>query len=159
MALRSYAVTLRANDASVSPTVGDPAAAVAAASTDADTAATDTTTADTNLGTVVGADQTAVESAIATLETDGASPTQAHVNSLRTVWDTLKTHAATAKTNTVTAKTSAATVVTDLAAAAGDITGDVQISLNPAVCDTRTKLRMAMGAVRMTLEGSDLLAP
>lgn len=33
--------------------------------------------------------QAAVEAAVAVLEADGASPTQAHVNSLRTVWNAL----------------------------------------------------------------------
>jgi len=33
----------------------------------------------------------AVEAAIAVLEADGASPTQGHVDSLRTVWNTLVT--------------------------------------------------------------------
>lgn len=38
--------------------------------------------------------QAAVEAAIAVLEADGASPTQAHVNSLRTVWNTFVAGAA-----------------------------------------------------------------
>jgi hypothetical protein len=37
-----------------------------------------------------GDNTASVEAAIAVLEADGAAPTQAHVNSLRTVWNTLK---------------------------------------------------------------------
>ena len=35
-------------------------------------------------------DQAAVEAAVALLEADAGSPTQGHVNALRTVWDLLK---------------------------------------------------------------------
>ena len=40
-------------------------------------------------GATTVADQAAVEAAVAVLEADGASPTQGHVNSLRTVWNAL----------------------------------------------------------------------
>lgn len=40
-------------------------------------------------GATTAVDQAAVEAAVAVLEADAASPTQAHVNSLRTVWDAL----------------------------------------------------------------------
>lgn len=94
------------------------------------TAKTDATTADTNLATVVGADQTAVQSAIDTLVADGVVPTQAHVNALVTVWNTLKTHAATAKANTVTSKASATTADTDAGTAKTDATtADTNVGL------------------------------
>ena len=40
-------------------------------------------------GATTASTQATVEAAVALLETDGASPTQGHVNSLRTAWDAL----------------------------------------------------------------------
>jgi hypothetical protein len=98
-------------------------AAAAAADTAANTAKTDASTADTaaiaadtGMDAMIADETVDVEAAVAVLEADGASPTQAHVNALRTVWNLLKTEQIavavltnTAKTNTATAKTSTTT--------------------------------------------------
>ena len=91
------------------------------------------------LSTLTGADTTAVEAAVAVLEADGASPTQAHVNSLRTVWNTMKADA--------------------IVAAATVPAGGVAVTIDLAQITTRTKLRAALDAVMFNLQGSNLLAP
>lgn len=74
-------------------------------------------------------DLTAVEAAIAVLEADGASPTQAHVNSLRTVWNTL----------------SAATTA-----------NNVSLQIDNAVVTTQNGLKAAVAALLKTAQGSGL---
>lgn len=73
--------------------------------------------------------QAAVEAAIAVLEADGASPTQAHVNSLRTVWNTL---------------------VTGLNA---HDTADMVIDYNDANLTTKNATRAALAELARVLEG------
>lgn len=84
------------------------------ADTAANTAKTDALAAQTANVAV-----TPVENAIALLEADGVSPTQGHVNSLRSVWDTLSAActvhngaANTVASTATTAKTATALVVT-----------------------------------------------
>jgi hypothetical protein len=75
-------------------------------------------------GATTATDQAAVEAAVAVLEGDGASPTQAHVNSLRTVWDAL---------------------VLDISAVPAS--ADVVISYNASTVVSRDTLRQALDAM------------
>lgn len=76
--------------------------------------------------------QAAVEAAVATLEADGATPTQAHVTALRGVWNTL---------------------VTGLNA---HDTADVVLDVNTANITTQTKLREALRQLNQVIAGSGL---
>lgn len=90
-----------------------------------ETAGTDPrSTADTEAATLVtdntAVDYTAVAAAIATLVSDGASPTQGHVNTLNTAWGTFKTALDTLKAQVAVVKTATA-------AAAPSATVDVMV--------------------------------
>lgn len=75
-----------------------------------------------------------VNTDVATLVADGASPTQAHVNTLNTDWTALK-----AGTGAIPAQT------------------DVVLSFDAAVVGTKAKLRAAIEALLRIVEGSDNL--
>ncbi len=87
-------------------------------------------------GATTVADQAAVEAAVALLETDAATPTQAHVNALRTVWDAL---------------------VLDIAKVPS--VADVVVSVNASNVVTRSALRAALRQVEQIFEGSNALTP
>ncbi len=85
-------------------------------------------------GATTVADQAAVEAAVAVLEADAATPTQAHVNSLRTVWDAL---------------------VLDIAKVPA--TADVVVSVNATNVVTQSALRAALRQVEQVFEGNSAL--
>lgn len=74
----------------------------------------------------------AVEAAVAVLEADGASPTQGHVNSLRSVWNAL---------------------VTALGVYGG---GDMLLDINTSTTTTQTAARSAIRSLERALAGSGL---
>lgn len=154
MTIKALAATITNNDPSTARP--DPLAALSALTTAIATNKTNADTADTDLATVVGADQTAVEAAVAALEGDGASPTQAHVTALRGVWNTLKTDAATAKTATAATKTTSDAL--SAAAATTAVSSDVTLLFNPATVVTRNALKTAVDALLRLVLGSDALA-
>lgn len=116
---------------------------------------------------------TPVENAVATLEADGATPTQAHVTALRGVWDTLSAactvhngDANTVAASTVTADTNAGTVVTDTttakastAAALAGVGADVTVVFDPAKVVTVNAMKAALKAILLQLQGSGTLTP
>jgi hypothetical protein len=138
MALRSYSATIKSDG---SPSLGktpDASAAVVTAVTDAATA-------------VAAAPSTAaVAAALAVLVADGASPTQAHVNTLNTAWGTLLTAIGTLNTAVLL-------VQTDVAAASGDVGADVAVSFNPDNVLTKNNFRGALRAIINAVEGSNHL--
>lgn len=73
---------------------------------------------------------TAVDTDVATLVADGAAPTQAHVNTLNTDWTALKAGTGAIPTNE-----------------------DVVLSFDASVITTRTKLRNAVQALLLAVEG------
>src|SRR6266567_1737576 len=76
------------------------------------------------------ADTTAVEAAVATLEADAATPTQAHVTALRGVWNTLKL----------------------------DIPiGGITVIVDKSAITTRNQLKKALDAFALAMAGSNLL--
>lgn len=150
--------------------VGTAKTNVATAKTSTASALVDAGSADTALGTVTGADTTAVEAAVATLEADGAAPTQAHVNALRTVWNTLVADGITAKAATVAALGSAGTADTNtgtaktavdaisLTASLAAVAADVSLLINSATVVSKNKLNEAIRALLRLVDGSDLLS-
>jgi hypothetical protein len=76
--------------------------------------------------------QAAVEAAVAVLEADGASPTQAHVTSLRAAWDTL---------------------VTALGVYGG---GDALLDFNASTLTTQNAVRAALREFERAVAGSGL---
>lgn len=90
----------------------------------------------TAAGVAAGTLTTNVAAAVAVLVADGASPTQAHVNTLNTAWGLLAT--AIAAANTATA---AANVVLDI---------------DTAVVTTQNGVRAAMRELMQTVRGSGL---
>ena len=90
----------------------------------------------TSAGVAAGTLTTNVAAAVAVLVADGASPTQAHVNTLNTAWGLLAT--AIAAANTATA---AANVVLDY---------------DDAVVTTKNGLRAAVRRILHTVDGSGL---
>lgn len=92
-------------------------------------------------------DYTAFAAALAVLVADGASPTQAHVNTANSAWTTLKALIDT--------------TVTDVAAisAGPALTGDVALYVNAATVLTKNKLDEILRAMRFIIEGSSLLTP
>ena len=76
--------------------------------------------------------QAAVEAAVATLEADGATPTQAHVTALRGVWNTL---------------------VSGLNA---HDTGSMVMDYDNAVLTTQNAVRAALRELQQTIAGSGL---
>jgi len=111
---------------------------------------------------------TPVENAIALLEADGASPTQGHVNSLRTVWNTLSTNCTAhniAANNSATAATDADTSVklvntTDisghLSAMTAETSADVIVSINDATVTRQAAVRAALASIWNRIEGGGL---
>ncbi len=81
----------------------------------ADVGASDAVAADAAMDTLVTLSNTtlqglegAVVSALATLQADGASPTEAHVDTLQTAWDALLTAINNVQTQVTTTKTATA---------------------------------------------------
>lgn len=106
----------------------------------ADTVPASTTTAD--LATLA-TDQTAFESALATLVADGASPTQAHVTAANDAYTTMQTDLAA--------------VVADLAASPPSGAMDVVLSVDTTACPTIACLRQAVDRLVNSLAGSSYL--
>jgi hypothetical protein len=102
------------------------------------------TTAQTHAATLVADNPavTPVENAVATLEGDGATPTQAHVTALRNVWDTLSAAVTThnSDANTVNTDVTALSTTASLAT----VSGDVVVIVNLANVTTRKKLTDAL---------------
>ena len=90
----------------------------------------------TSAGVAAGTLTTNVDAAVTVLVADGASPTQAHVNTLKTAWDLLA--AAIAAANTATA---AANVVLDI---------------DTAVVTTRNGVKAAVRDLLRAVEGSGM---
>ncbi len=100
------------------------------------------TTADTDAGTASGQLTTDVAAAVAVLVADGASPTQAHVNTLNTAWGLLATAIATAKTSTAAAKAAGAS--------------NVVLDIDTAVVTTKNGVRAALRRLLHVIDGSEL---
>lgn len=101
------------------------------------------TTADDDTGTASGTLTTNVAAAVAVLVADGASPTQAHVNTLNTAWGLLATAIATAKVSTAAAK-------------AGVAAKNVILDIDTAVVTTQNGVRAALRDIMRAVEGSGL---
>lgn len=101
------------------------------------------TAADTATGTASGALTTDVAAAVAVLVADGASPTQAHVNTLNTAWGLLETAIAAAKVSTAAAVVSAAPA-------------NVVLDIDTAVVTTQNGVRAALRSIDQALKGSGL---
>lgn len=101
------------------------------------------TTADDDAGTAAGTLTTNVAAAVAVLVADGATPTQAHVNTLNTAWGLLATAIATTKTSTAAAK-------------AGVATKNVILDIDAAVVTTKNGVRAALRDIMRTVDGSGL---
>lgn len=107
MARKSFKATLGTNlgdgqylvDAGSAPDTAD----------DVSTAVTALAAVTTAVATAQGADNTAVDNAIATLVADGATPTQAHVTTLNTAWTALKADIAALDTSATSAALTKAT--------------------------------------------------
>lgn len=106
-------------------------------------ALTAATAADTAAGTASGTLTTNVAAAVAVLVADGASPTQAHVNTLNTAWGLLATAIAAAKTATAAAATAAAPA-------------NIVLDIDTAVVTTKNGARAAMREIMRTLDGSGM---
>lgn len=119
----------------------------------ATTADTDAAAAVTAYAPVVsgGTDFTAVDDAIGVLVADGASPTQAHVNTLNSAWTTYKTDQAALKTAVDLVKT-------DTAAALATLGADVAVIFNSTIL-SRNALKAALQAALRAVEGSGTLTP
>lgn len=147
MAIQALKITLgpaRAN--------GDYAAQGASTSqpSNASTAATETAVATAQASSPPS--QTATEAAVALLEADGATPTQAHVNSLRTVWNTLVTAIGTVNTDVEAVRTAFDALVTAAGLLTAAPTGNLVILYDDAVITDGNKfaaaLREALNAAR-----------
>lgn len=88
-----------------------------------------------------GTEGAAVEDAVAVLEADDASPTQAHVNDLRAAWD-----AYVAKVDA--ASTAAAAITADISLYIGTVANVADMN----------KLKSALRALELCIQGSNLLA-
>jgi len=121
-----------------------PATLAASAAADAATLATHNTSATTHA--------IAVAAAVAVLVADGATPTQAHVNTLNTAYGLL----ATDLTN-ISADSAALTA--DTAAISGSGTGDVTLSFNTTTVKNRSALKFVMDALQQRVLGSSHLTP
>lgn len=105
-------------------------------------------TAVTDVATLV-ADNVAVtpvENAVATLEADGATPTQAHVTALRGVWNTLSA-ACTAHNGDANAMN------VDVTAINAALSGDVVVIWNGSVVTHRNQLRAALRLALRAVDG------
>lgn len=106
-------------------------------------ALTSATTADNDAGTASGTLTTNVAAAVAVLVADGASPTQAHVNTLNTAWGLLATAIATAKTSTAAAKVAAAPA-------------NAVLDIDTAVLTTKNAVRATLRNIMHQVDGSGL---
>ena len=126
---------------------------------DTATAVTDLATLTTAIAAAVTAEPsyTTVAADIATLVSDGASPTQAHVNALNTAWGTFKT-AQDAFVADVSAL-STATVSADLTKITADLGGDVTVAINLATITNMNQLHAALAKILQTVKGTGKLTP
>lgn len=106
-------------------------------------ALTAATAADTAAGTAAGTLTTNVNAAVGVLVADGASPTQAHVNTLNTAWGLLATAIAAAKVSTAAAVVAAAPA-------------NVVIDIDAAVVTTNNGVNAAIRSLQQTLKGSGM---
>lgn len=106
-------------------------------------ALTAATTADTDTGTASGTLTTDVAAAVAVLVADGASPTQAHVNTLNTAWGLLATAIAAAKVSTAAAVVAAAPA-------------NVVLDIDTAAVTTQNGVRAAVREIMQAVKGSGL---
>jgi hypothetical protein len=93
----------------------------------------------------VTAAATDVDTAVTVLVNDGATPTQAHVTTLSGAWTVLSA-AITALSASVSP-------------GAADGMSDAILSFDAATVETRTRLRQAVAACLLAVEGSDALDP
>lgn len=93
------------------------------------------------IATLNGAHMTATEAAMAVLEADGASPTQAHVNTMRTAFNTTKADALAVSNTAVVAALGA----------------DVTLVFDPAIVLSITRMRRIFDAYLTQLQGSGTL--
>jgi len=100
-------------------------------------------------------DQTGVEAAVATLEADAASPTEAHVDALRGQWDTFVT-AANGLNTLIDAAILAADAL-DVAPVDASVASDVTLLFNADTVVTRYQLTVALRAIQEVLKGSNVL--
>lgn len=87
-------------------------------------------------GASLATDQSAFETALATLVADGASPTQAHVTTVNNDYTTLKADITELPVNT-----------------------DVVVSVNTTNCPTITALRLALAQLLRSLQGTGYFTP
>lgn len=114
-------------------------------SVDVATAVADLATLTTNVATVTGTLTTNVAAAVAVLVADGASPTQAHVNTLNTAWGLLATAIAALSTAAVSA---------DLTLVSADDAADLVVDFNTSTVSSLNAVKAAMLAVERLLLGS-----
>jgi hypothetical protein len=100
------------------------------------------TTLNTDVAALVAAkvDTTTVDAAVAVLVADGASPTQAHVNTLNTAWTTLKA-------NCATLNTAVDTVNTDNTPLAATVSADLTLLFNASNISTKNAFLVAIRAL------------
>lgn len=106
-------------------------------SVDVATAVADLATLTTNVATVTGT--------LTTNVADGASPTQAHVNTLNTAWGLLATAIAALSTAAVSA---------DLTLVSADDAADLVVDFNTSTVSSLNAVKAAMRAVERLLLGS-----
>lgn len=87
-----------------------------------------------------GLDVTDVETAVATLESDGASPTETHVGDLRTAWDVLSA-ACTAASSGI-----------------NSVDADVTVTWDTTNITTKNQLRHALKLAIAAIDGNNLLS-
>jgi hypothetical protein len=149
--------------------------AVDAADTAIDTAKASVDTAETAVDTVVTSStavqglEGAVISALATLQADGASPTEAHVDTLQTAWDALLTAINTLQTDVTTADTACNTAKTDTDAAvtasqAAQTATDLTVPVDTVEVHVKTGQKaldviMGLDMIKARVATSKVLAP
>lgn len=101
----------------------------------------------------------ATEAAVALLEADGAIPTQAHVNALRTVWNTLKTAITTVDTDIEAIRTQFDLLVTAIGTTTNAPTGNLVILYDETVIDTGNKFASALREALNVARGRGLSIP
>jgi hypothetical protein len=120
--------TIGAENFSEAKSVADPA--------NASTTAADKATLNTADTLALTTDKTTVDGNIATLVADGATPTQAHVNTLNTNWTTMKT-------DMIALHNAIVAYEADIAAGT-TVGGDVILSFDAAKVGKRSVLRRAV---------------
>lgn len=190
MAVTTFKVTLEASGTArgvpqangidaADTTIDTVKADTADAKTKIATAKTDTAAAKTSIATAntaaIAMSVTATQAALDVLVADGAIPTQAHVNTAVTAWNTLAALIVTAKANVASAKTlvdtsdtsagtaktavdlsdtDAALAVTASQASQGSFSGAVAVTIDLASIATISKLRAVFNEILRTAEAS-----